>query len=168
MGCQDTYYVGTFKGIGKVDGQVFIDSYSRVADSKLYKEKTDLTRADLLNDRVLPCCEQQGVPLLPILTDRGSEYKGKLANHAYELFLSVAGLMPTVTRAYSPQTNGICERFNKTMKEEFFDVAMRKGLCTRLEELQRDLDAWLKYYHGERPDSGKYYYGKRPLQTVCS
>ena len=72
----------TFKGIGKVYGQVFIDSYSRVAATKLYREKTALTSADLLNDRVLLWYQEQGVPLLRILTDRGSEYKGKVANHA--------------------------------------------------------------------------------------
>ena len=168
LGCQDTYYVGNFKGIGKVYGQVFIDSYSRVADTKLYQEKTALTSADLLNDRILPWYQEQGVPLLRILTDRGSEYKGKLENHAYELFLAIEGITHTTTKAYSPQSNGICERFNKTMKQEFFDTAMRKKIYTRLSELQRDLDEWLRYYNAERPHSGKYCYGKRPLQTFMA
>ena len=97
LGCQDTYYVGNFKGIGKVSGQVFIDSYSRMADAKLYKEKTALTSADLLNDRILPWYQRQGVPLLRILTDRGSEYKVRLENHAYELFLSIEGISHTTT-----------------------------------------------------------------------
>ena len=165
LGCQDTYYVGNFKGIGKVYGQVFIDSYSRLADTKLYKEKTALTSADVLNDRILPWYQRHEVPLLRILTDRGSEYKGSLENHAYELFLSVEGISHTTTKAYSPQTNGMCERFNKTMKEEFFDTAMRKKLYRSLEELQADLDAWLVYYNEERVHSGRYCYGKTPLKT---
>ena len=165
LGCQDTYYVGNFKGIGKVSGQVFIDSYSRLADTKLYKEKTALTSADVLNDRILPWYQRHEVPLLRILTDRGSEYKGRLENHAYELFLSVEGISHTTTKAYSPQTNGMCERFNKTIKEEFFDTAMRKKLYRSLEELQADLDAWLVYYNEERVDSGRYCYGKTPLKT---
>ena len=165
LGCQDTYYVGNFNGIGKVYGQVFIDSYSRLADTKLYKEKTALTSADVLNDRILPWYQRHEVPLLRILTDRGSEYKGSLENHAYELFLSVEGISHTTTKAYSPQTNGMCERFNKTMKEEFFDTAMRKKLYRRLEELQADLDAWLVYYNEERVHSGRYCYGKTPLKT---
>ena len=165
LGCQDTYYVGNFKGIGKVYGQVFIDSYSRLADTKLYKEKTALTSADVLNDRILPWYQRHEVPLLRILTDRGSEYKGSLENHAYELFLSVEGISHTSTKAYCPQTNGMCERFNKTMKEEFFDTAMRKKLYRSLEELQADLDAWLVYYNEERVDSGRYCYGKTPLKT---
>jgi len=92
LGCQDTYYVGNFKGIGKVYGQTYIDSYTRVAEAKLYTEKTAITSADILNDRVLPWYEEQGVPILRIMTDRGTEYKGIIEHHAYELFLSIEGI----------------------------------------------------------------------------
>jgi transposase InsO family protein len=165
LGCQDTYYVGNFKGIGRVYGQTYIDSYTRVADAKLYTGKTAITSADLLNDRVLPFYQEQGVDILRILTDRGTEYKGKLEHHSYELYLSVEGIDHTVTKAYSPQTNGMCERFHKTMKTEFYDTAMRKKIYTSLDELQKDLDSWLYYYNHERSHSGKYCYGKTPMQT---
>jgi len=165
LGSQDTYYVGNFKGIGKVYGQVYIDTYARIADVKLYQDKTALTAADTLNDRILPWYSEQGVPILRILTDRGTEYKGKIENHAYQLFLSIEGIEHTTTKAYSSQTNGICERFNKTMKQEFFETAMRKKIYSSLEELQLDLDIWLEYYNNERPHSGKYCYGKTPMQT---
>lgn len=165
LGCQDTYYVGNFKGIGKVYSQVFIDSYTRVADAKLYTDKTALTAADMLNDRVLPWYESQQIPILRILTDRGGEYKGNIEHHAFELFLSIEGIEHTTTKAYSPQTNGMCERFNKTMKQEFFDTAMRKKIYTDLDDLQLDLDIWLEHYNNERPHAGKYCYGKTPMQT---
>jgi transposase InsO family protein len=165
LGCQDTYYVGNFKGIGRVYGQTYIDSYTRVADAKLYTGKTAITSADLLNDRVLPFYQEQGVDILRILTDRGTEYKGKLEHHSYELYLSVEGIDHTVTKAYSPQTNGMCERFHKTMKTEFYDTAMRKKIYTSLDELQKDLDSWLYYYNHERSHSGKYCYVKTPMQT---
>lgn len=154
-----------FKGIGKVYSQVFIDSYTRVADAKLYTDKTALTAADMLNDRVLPWYESQQIPVLRILTDRGGEYKGNIEHHAFELFLSIEGIEHTITKAYSPQTNGMCERFNKTMKQEFFDTAMRKKIYTDLDDLQLDLDIWLEHYNNERPHSGKYCYGKTPMQT---
>ena len=137
----------------------------RVADAKLYTDKTALTAADMLNDRVLPWYNEQGIPILRILTDRGSEYKGNIEHHAFELFLSIEGIEHTTTKAYSPQTNGMCERFNKTMKQEFFDTAMRKKIYTELEDLQLDLDIWLEHYNHERPHSGKYCYGKTPMQT---
>jgi transposase InsO family protein len=165
LGSQDTYYVGYFKGVGKVYAQVYIDTYARVADAKLYEDKTALTAADMLNDRILPWYEEEGIPILRILTDRGTEYKGNIENHAYQLFLSIAGIEHSTTKAYSPQTNGICERFNKTMKQEFFEVAMRKKIYSSLEELQKDLDTWLDYYNNERPHSGKFCYGKTPMQT---
>jgi len=165
LGSQDTYYVGYFKGVGKVYAQVYIDTYARVADAKLYEDKTALTAAAMLNDRILPWYEEEGIPILRILTDRGTEYKGNIENHAYQLFLSIAGIEHSTTKAYSPQTNGICERFNKTMKQEFFEVAMRKKIYSSLEELQKDLDTWLDYYNNERPHSGKFCYGKTPMQT---
>lgn len=165
LGSQDTYYVGTFKGIGRVYQQTFVDTYSKVSQAKVYTEKTALTAADMLNDRVLPWYEEEGISVLRILTDRGTEYSGKIENHAYQLFLSIEDIDHSRTKAYHPQTNGICERFHKTMKTEFYDTAFRKKIYTSLEELQTDLDIWIKYYNEERPHSGKYCYGKTPLQT---
>lgn len=85
LGSQDTYYVGNIKGIGKIYQQTFVDTYTRVAKAKLYTEKNALTAADVLNDQVLPMFEQEGINLLRILTDRGSEYCGKKENHSYQL-----------------------------------------------------------------------------------
>src|SRR5256886_16583099 len=73
LGSQDTYYVGNIKGVGRIYQQTFIDSYSKVTLVKLYDRKHAITAADMLNDRVLPWFEEQGVDLLRILTDRGSE-----------------------------------------------------------------------------------------------
>ncbi len=162
---QDTYYVGTIKGIGKIYQQTFIDTYSRVAEIKLYTKKTAITAADILNDRVLPWYESQGISILRILTDRGTEYCGKIENHAFELFLSIENIDHSKTKAYSPQTNGICERFHKTMKQEFYDIAFRKKIYLSIEDLQEDADEWIRYYNEERPHSGKYCYGKTPMQT---
>ena len=69
------------------------------------------------------------------------------------------------TRAYSPQTNGICERFHRTMQDEFYSIAFRKRLYGSLEQLQADADAWIREYNEVRPHSGKYCFGKTPLQT---
>lgn len=162
---QDTYYVGTIKGIGRIYQQTVIDTYSRVADAKLYVDKTPITSADILNDRVIPFFASHDIDILRLLTDRGTEYCGKLENHAFQLYLSVEGIEHTRTKANSPQTNGICERFHKTMKQEFYDTAFRKKIYNRLEDLQEDVDAWLFQYNNERSHSGKYCYGKTPMQT---
>lgn len=166
LGSQDTYYVGYIKGIGRIYQQTFVDTYSRVAMAKRYTEKTAITAADMLNSTVVPFFEEQQVPLLRILTDRGSEYCGQSERHAYPLYLAIEDIDHSKTKAYSPQTNGICERFHKTMKNEFYDVAFRKKLYRALEEIQTDANEWLRKYNHFRPHSGKYCYGKTPMQTL--
>jgi transposase InsO family protein len=165
LGSQDTYYVGTIKGVGRIYQQTFIDTYSRVAFAKLYDRKHAITAADMLNDRVLPFFEEHQIPLLRILTDRGTEYKGKLEHHEYELYLHIEGIEHSKTQVRHPQSNGICERLHRTMQEEFYATAFRKKLYDNLELLQTDLDEWMQYYNNERPHSGRYCYGKTPMQT---
>ena len=165
LGSQDTYYVGNIKGVGRIYQQTFIDTYSRVAFAKLYETKHAITSADILNDRVLPFFEEHQIPLLRILTDRGTEYKGKPEYHEYELYLTIEGIEHTKTQVRHPQTNGICERLHRTMQEEFYAVAFRKKLYDSLAALQHDLDLWMDYYNNQRTHSGKYCFGKTPMET---
>jgi transposase InsO family protein len=165
LGSQDTYYVGTLKGVGRIYQQTFIDTYAKVAFAKLYDRKNALVAADLLNDRVVPWYEEQDVKIQRILTDRGTEYCGNREHHEYQLYLAIEDIDHSKTRAKSPQSNGICERFHKTMLNEFYQVAFRKKLYRSLDEIQKDADAWLAWYNTERPHSGKYCFGKTPMQT---
>ena len=128
LGSQDTFYVGTLKGVGRIYQQSFVDTYSRVGFAKLYSTKTPITAADLLNDRVLPFFEEHSLPLLRVLTDRGTEYCGKVETHDYQLYLAVNDIDHTKTKARSPQTNGMCERFHKTVLQEIYQVSLRKKL----------------------------------------
>ena len=165
LGSQDTYYVGNIKGVGRIYQQTFIDTYSRVAFAKLYTSKHAITSADILNDRVIPFFEEHQIPLLRVLTDRGTEYNGKRENHEYELYLTLESIEHSRTQVRHPQSNGICERLHRTMQEEFYAIAFRKKLYDNLELLQQDLDEWLSFYNNERPHSGRYCYGKTPMQT---
>jgi transposase InsO family protein len=165
LGTQDTYYVGTIKSVGRIYQQTFLDTYAKVGFAKLYDRKNALVAADLLNDRVLPFFEEHEIPLLRVLTDRGTEYCGQREHHEYELYLAVENIDHSRTKARHPQTNGICERFHRTIQEEFYATAFRKKLYASLQELQADLDAWLDEYNRTRPHSGKYCYGKTPMQT---
>jgi transposase InsO family protein len=167
LGAQDTYYVGYIKGVGKIYQQTFIDTYTRVAFAKVYDRKNALVAADMLNDKVLPFYQEQGVELLRILTDRGTEYCGAREHHEYQLYLNIEDIDHTKTKAKSPQTNGICERFHRTMQEEFYAIAFRKKLYNTLEELQSDIDQWIDFYNAERPHSGRYCFGKTPGQTFA-
>lgn len=165
LGAQDTFYVGTIKGVGRIYQQTFIDTYRKVAFAKLYDRKNALVAADILNDRVLPFFEEHDIPLLRVLTDRGTEYRGTREHHEYELYLAVEDIDHSVTRARSPQSNGICERFHKTVLNEFYQVAFRKKLYESIEELQVDLDAWMKEYNETRTHTGKNCYGITPMDT---
>jgi transposase InsO family protein len=165
LGSQDTFYVGTLKGVGRIYQQTFVDTYSKVANCKLYTTKTPITAADLLNDRVLPFFEEHGISIIRMLTDRGTEYCGKVEQHDYELYLGINDIEHTKTKAYSPQTNGICERFHKTILEEFYQVAFRRKIYNNLEELQTDLDDWLVHYNSERTHQGKMCCGRTPMET---
>lgn len=165
LGSQDTFYVGTLKGVGRIYQQTFVDTYSKVAFCKLYNMKTPITAADLLNDKVLPVFEEHKVPMLRMLTDRGTEYCGKIEQHDYQLFLAVKNIDHTKTKARHPQTNGIVERFHKTILNEFYQVAFRKRIYDSLEMLQRDLDNWIEHYNKERTHQGKMCYGRTPWQT---
>ena len=166
LGSQDTFYVGTLKGVGRIYQQTFVDTCSKVAAAKLYTAKTPITAADLLNDRVLPLFEAHELPLLRILTDRGTECCGRVEQHDYELYLAVNDIDHTKTKAKSPQTNGICERFHKTLLQEFYQVTFRKKVYADIESLQRDLDAWVEEYNTERTHQGKMCCGRTPMQTL--
>jgi transposase InsO family protein len=164
-GAQDTFYIGNLKGVGRIYQQTFIDTYTKVAFAKLYDRKTPITAADLLNDRVLPFFDGQGVKLLRVLTDRGSEYCGNPERHEYELYLAIEDIDHSRTKTKSPQTNGICERFHKTVLNEFYRIAFRKKVYHSINELQVDLDAWMCEYNEVRPHQGRWCFGRTPMKT---
>ena len=162
---QDTFYVGNMKGVERICQQTVIDTYSKVAFAKLSDRKNALVAADMLNDRVIPFFDSKEIPGLRVLTDRGSEYCGNREHHEYEFYLDQEDIDHTKTKAKSPQTNGICERFHKTTLSEFYQIAFRKKIYESVEMLQHDLDEWLREYNESRPHNGRYCYGKTPMQT---
>lgn len=166
LGSQDTFYVGTFKGVGRVYQQTYVDTYSKVAHCKLYTTKTPIASADLLNDRVLPFYVEHDLPVLRILTDRGTEYCGKVEQHDYQLYLALNEIEHTKTKARHPQTNGICERFHKTILQEFYQSALRRKIYETLDALQADLDDWLDEYNYHRTHQGKMCCGRTPIETL--
>jgi transposase InsO family protein len=158
-GAQDTFYVGNLKGVGRIYQQTFIDTYAKVAFAKLYDRKTPITAADLLNDRVVPFYDEHDIRLSRVLTDRGTEYCGNPERHEYELYLAVEDIDHSRTKTKSPQTNGICERFHKTVLHEFYRIAFRKKVYRNIEDLQADLDAWVTSYNPASQHPSRYVVG---------
>lgn len=162
---QDTFYVGYIKGVGRIYQQTVVDTYSSVAFAKLYTAKVPLTAADALNDKVLPFFDEQAVDILRILTDRGTEFCGRLDKHPYQLYLQLHEVEHTRTKARHPQTNGICERFHKTILDEFYKTVFRKQIFDNVDDLQLELDKWIEFYNQERTHQGKRCQGRTPMQT---
>lgn len=162
---QDTLYVGYIKGIGKIYQQTGIDTFSNVGFAKIYSDKTALPAADFLNDKVLPFFDRQGVKLLRVLTDRGTEYCGVRETHPYQLFLHLNDIEHSRTKARHPQTNGATERLNQIVLTEFYQVALRKKIYQSVEDLQADLDVYMTSYNEQRTNQGKRCLGRTPMQT---
>jgi len=163
---QDTFMVGTIKGVGRIYLQAVVDTYSSYAFGKLYTSKHQVTAVDVLHDRVLPFYEEQGLKVEHILTDNGREYCGRAMVHQYEIFLELNDIVHRRTKVATPRTNGFVERFNRTVLDEFFSEVFRKKLYTSVDELQKDLDEWLQYYNNERPHRGYRNMGRRPIETL--
>lgn len=116
---QNTFYVGNMKGVGRIHQQTFIDTYSKATFAKLYDRKSAITTADLLNDRVVPFFDEKEVKFSHVLTDRGTEYCGNPEHHEYGLYLALEDIDHSRPKTKSQQMNGICERFHKTVLDEF-------------------------------------------------
>lgn len=163
--CQDTFFVGRLKGIGRIYLQAVVETYGSFAFGKLYTSKRPETAVDILYDRVLPFYQEKNIPVEHILTDNGTEYKGRPMIHLYEIFLDFNDIKHRHTKVGNPRTNGFVERFNRTVLDEFFRSAFRKKLYESVASLQEDLDGWLHMYNFDRPHRGYRNNGRRPIET---
>lgn len=160
----DTFFVATFKGIGKIYLQTVLDCYSRYAWARLYTNKLPVTAVQILNNDVLPFFEEYQQPIETILLDNGREYCGREDRHPYELFLQLEGIEHRKTKVRRPQSNGFIERFHRTILNEHFRVMGRKKFYESLDEMQKDLDEYLISYNQKRPHQGRLMNGKTPIQ----
>lgn len=165
--CQDTFFVGHFKGIGKVYLHTLVDTYGSLGWGFLHTSKQAEAAVSLLHNDVLPFYHKHKVKVQNVLTDNGREFCGR-SGHAYELYLELNEIGHRTTKVRSPQTNGFVERFHRTLLDEFFAVALRKTLYESLDALQADLDRWLVYYNQERPHLGYRNQGRRPMDTFLA
>lgn len=163
--CQDTFFVGSFKGVGKVYLHTVVDTYGSYAFGVLGTSKQPEWAVSVLYNDALPFYEDRAIPVLTVLTDNGKEFCGT-DTHPYELFLALSEIEHRCTKVRSPRTNGFVERFHRTVLDEFFRVKLRTTLYESLESLQTDLNVWLEYYNQERAHLGYRNLGRRPIDTV--
>jgi transposase InsO family protein len=146
--------------------QAVIDTYGSFAFARLFTGKMAEHAAFILHHDVLPQYKSWGILIGAVLTDNGTEYCGKEDGHPYELILALNDIEHRRMRVGTPRTNGFVERFNRTVLDEFFRTAFRNKFYATLEDLQEDLDSWLRHYNYERPHQGYRNMGKRPFDTV--
>ena len=161
----DTFFVGTLKGIGRIYLQSVIDCHSRYAWGRLYNNKLPVTAVHVLNEDVLPFCDTLGVKINTILSDNGREYCGRLDRHPYEIFLQLEDIEHRKTRIKRPQSNGFVERLHRTLLDEHFRVMGRKKWYESIDEMQKDLNKYLRIYNHERAHQGRNMNGRTPYQA---
>ena len=91
---------------------------------------------------------------------------GAADQHDYQLYIALNDIEHTKTKVKSPQTNGICEHFHKTILNEFYQVTLRKKIYQTIDELQADFDEWLIKYNTQRTHQGKMCCGRTPMETL--
>lgn len=161
----DTFMVGNLKGIGKVYLQSVVDCHSRYAWGHLYNSKIPITSVHVLNERVLPFFEDHGARIQTILSDNGREFCGRPDQHPFELFLQLEDIEHRTTQVRRPQSKGIVERLHRTLLDEHFRIVGRTKFYESIEEMQVDLDDYLKIYNQERAHQGRNMNGRTPYQA---
>lgn len=158
----DTFFVGVLKGVGKLYLQSAIDCHSRYGWGRLYISKLPITAVHLMNNDVLPTFEAHGAKIETVLSDNGREFCGRPDKHPYELFLQLEEIEHRTTRVKRPQSNGIVERFHRTLLDEHFRVEGRRTWFETVEEMQAVLDDYLASYNQRRPHQGRGMKGRTP------
>ncbi len=146
--------------------QAVVDTFGSYAFGFLHTSKRPECAAAILHNDVLPFYSEREIPVDAVLTDNGREFCGT-ESHPYEIYLALNDIEHRRTKIRSPQTNGgFGERFNRTILDEFFRISFRQNYYESVEQLQKDLNIWLKHYNEERPHRGYRNLGKRSINTI--
>src|SRR5690606_21632464 len=166
--CQDLYFVGTIKGVGRIYAQTAVDCACSVGFSRLCVSKQPIHSVALVHEKILPFYDALGIQVQAVLTDNGREFCGRPDQHLYEIYLGAQSIEHRTTERASPWTNGFVERFHRTLKDEFFAKAFREKWYDSLDELQTDLDEFLRFYNERRAHGGYRCQGRTPMETLKS
>jgi len=154
----DTFYVGHLKGVGKVWQLSAVDGASSFGIARVVAgEKTAAVMARFLVEDVLTTCERAGLRLVTATTDNGPEF-----GRAFGEACRTAGVRHHRIPPRSPNLNAFVERFQGTVLHLHYRVAFRYRWYTRLETIDADLQAWLRFYDFERPHRGYRTKGRTP------
>jgi transposase InsO family protein len=158
----DTFYAGNIKGVGRIYQMTGIDLCSRYGWAKLYLFKDQSASIDFVENALIPKFFHNGIEIESVLSDNGSEFTGsKFRQMLIDYDIKHHRIPPG-----KPIFNAYCERFQRIILEEFYQVAFRKQFFRSLEELQNKLDEYLAYYNFKRIHFGVIKTGALPIDVL--
>lgn len=160
----DTFYVGNLKGVGRIYQLTGIDLYSRFGWAKLYVSKEQASSVDFFEHTLIPKFFHNGVTIESVLTDNATEFTGG----NFRQMLIDYDIKHHRTPNGKPLCNGYCERFQRTIYEEFYQKAFRKIFFKSLNQLQQKLDEYLVYYNFKRVHFGIIETGAVPIEVLIT
>jgi transposase InsO family protein len=158
--CLDTFYIGKLKGVGKVWQLTACDAACSYAIATLTRELSSRQAARFLREHVLRAYRRAGYTVRAVLTDRGAEFSGEFDSACQRLEIEHRRTKPR-----HAWTNGFVERLQGTILSELWRCAFRRTYYTSLSQLERDLQAYLRFYNRERPHQGYRLKGKTPASV---
>ena len=165
--CIDTFYVGCLKGVGRIYQMTACDAASSFAWTKLYSDKSAQSAVNFIEHIR---ANAHGNEIKAVLTDNGKEFTTHWASkkHRFENALKNKEIKHRYTKVRHPWTNGFAERLNRTILEEFYQIALRKKIYIDVQALQQDLDRFVEFYNFNRPHQGYRLKGSIPAERFLN
>ncbi len=162
--CQDEFPLNVYGNIGKVYLHTVVDTFCSYAFAFLHANEPAFNALSLVRNRVLPFYLMIGLDVSEIRTG-GSRIFTKQEKIPYQEFLQRSGIKH-VHEHRATRKNGFGERFQDTVREEFFKGIPRTPGYNSVAELQKDLDTWLYHYNHSRPNRGYRNMGQKPYESI--
>lgn len=154
----DTMYVGNLKGVGKLWQYSAVDGASSFGIARvLAGDKTAATAAQFLRDDVAPIFGEAAITLIQATVDGGPEFQADFRRVCTDLEVKRHQLP-----ARSPDLNAFVERFQGTCLHLHYRTAFRYRFYEAADDVDADLQAFLRFYNFERPHRGYRTRGRVP------
>jgi len=160
----DTFYAGNLKNVGRIYQITGIDLCSRFGWAKLYLDKSAQSTTDFVETSLIPKFFHNKVTIESVLTDNGTEF----INSQFKQLLTDYDIQHHRIPKGKPICNAYCERFQRTILEEFYEITFRKKFYRSLQNLQQDLNKYLVYYNFNRPHFGLIKTGALPIDVLTA
>jgi hypothetical protein len=105
---------------------IFVDDYSRF--TKLYLLRSKDETLEMFIKYKTEVENQKNKRIKRLRTDRDGEYE----SNPFSEFCEQNGIIHEVTPLYSPESNGVAERKNRTLKEMMNDMLISSGLSSNM------------------------------------